>query len=98
NSARYPSNWYLSLSRAVNFLVVLLDDGDLNPTNFSTRGYGEYQPIASNDTPEGRQKNRRVELLISRPRIISPPDNLLIDALQERMNQGQTAGTNAGGS
>ncbi|MDR1135039.1 MAG: OmpA family protein [Clostridiales Family XIII bacterium] len=87
NSARYPSNWYLSLSRAVNFLTVLLSDGDLNPTHFSTRGYGEYHPIASNDTPEGRQQNRRVELLISRPRVITPPDSLLLDALQERAEQ-----------
>ncbi|MDR0424106.1 MAG: OmpA family protein [Clostridiales Family XIII bacterium] len=91
NSARYPSNWYLSLVRAVNFLTVLLSDGDLNPSYFSTRGYGEYHPIASNDTAEGRQQNRRVELLISRPRVITPPDSLLIDALQERAAQ-QAAG------
>ncbi|MDR2089511.1 MAG: OmpA family protein [Clostridiales Family XIII bacterium] len=85
NSARYPSNWYLSLARAVNFLAALLDDGDLSPENFSTRGYGELHPVASNDTPEGRKLNRRVELLISRPKIIAPPDNLLIDALRERL-------------
>jgi chemotaxis protein MotB len=87
NSARYPSNWYLSLARAVNFLAVLLDDGDLSPEHFSVRGYGELHPIATNDTPEGRKLNRRVELLISRPKIIAPPDNLLIDALQERLGQ-----------
>jgi chemotaxis protein MotB len=87
NSARYPSNWYLSLARAVNFLAVLLDDGDLSPEHFSTRGYGELSPIATNDTPEGRKMNRRVELLISRPKIIAPPDNLLIDALRERLGR-----------
>jgi chemotaxis protein MotB len=87
NSARYPSNWYLSLARAVNFLAVLLQDGDLSPANYSTRGYGELRPIASNATPEGRKLNRRVELLISRPKIISPPDNLLIDALRDRLGQ-----------
>jgi chemotaxis protein MotB len=95
NSARYPSNWYLSLARAVNFLVVLLDDGNLDPTNFSTRGYGEYMPVDSNNTPEGRQKNRRVELLISRPKIIAPPDNLLLDALSSRNQTESTAGTGA---
>ncbi|MDR0569885.1 MAG: OmpA family protein [Clostridiales Family XIII bacterium] len=84
NSVQYPSNWYLSLARAVNFLVVLLDDKNLDPTHFSTRGYGEYMPVDVNSTPEGRQKNRRVELLISRPKIITPPDNLLLDALQSK--------------
>jgi chemotaxis protein MotB len=88
NSARYPSNWNLSLARAVNFLTVLLNDGDLSPTNFAVRGYGEYYPIASNDTPEGRQRNRRVELLISRPKIVAPPDSLLLDALEERLRRG----------
>jgi chemotaxis protein MotB len=87
-SARYPSNWYLSQERAVNFLAILLDDGDLSPTNFSTRGYGEYFPIASNDTPEGRQQNRRVELLISRPHIVTPPDNLFLDALRDKLDRG----------
>jgi chemotaxis protein MotB len=85
NSARYPSNWYLSFARAVNFLAVLLEDGDLSAEHFSARGYGELRPVASNDTAEGRKLNRRVELLISRPKIIAPPDNLLIDALRDRL-------------
>jgi chemotaxis protein MotB len=67
SNARYPSNWYLSVQRAVNFLNILLDNGQtgLAPQYFSTRGYGEYEPIASNDTVDGRMQNRRVELLIS---------------------------------
>jgi chemotaxis protein MotB len=85
NSLKYPSNWYLSLSRAVNFLAILLEKGNLDPTHFSTRGYGEYSPITPNDTPEGRQKNRRVELLISKPRVITPPDDLLLEALRSRI-------------
>ena len=87
NSVRYPSNWYLSLARAVNFLAVLLDNGNLDPTKFRTGGYGEYMPIASNDTAEGRQQNRRVEVLIYRPKVISPPDNLFLDALRNRALQ-----------
>jgi len=62
---KYPSNWYLSMDRAVNFMVALIADGDLDPTHFSARGYGEFKPVATNDTEEGRQKNRRVELLVS---------------------------------
>jgi chemotaxis protein MotB len=68
-------------------LAILLEKGNLDPTHFSTRGYGEYAPVASNDTPEGRQMNRRVELLISRPRVITPPDNLLLEALKSRIQE-----------
>ena len=65
-SSRFPSNWHLSIHRAVNFMSVLLEHSELDPTNFSCRGYGEFKPIATNDTPEGRQMNRRVELLVSK--------------------------------
>ena len=65
NTPQYPSNWYLSVQRAVNFLVEMLNGSELDPTHFSSRGYGEYMPVASNDTEEGRQQNRRVELLVS---------------------------------
>ncbi|MDR2670139.1 MAG: OmpA family protein [Oscillospiraceae bacterium] len=67
HSSQYPSNWHLSARRALNFLMALLEDSDLDPTRFSSRGYGEYAPIATNSTPEGRQRNRRVELLVSQP-------------------------------
>ncbi|MDR1066808.1 MAG: OmpA family protein [Clostridiales bacterium] len=65
HSSRYPSNWHLSMERAVNFLEVLLTSGHFNPVYFSSRGYGEHKPLDTNDTPEGRQRNRRVELLVS---------------------------------
>ncbi|AOZ87527.1 flagellar motor protein MotB [Bacillus xiamenensis] len=63
-NSEFESNWYLSAIRAVNFLNILLENKDLNQENFSTKGYGEFKPIASNDTAEGRSKNRRVEVLI----------------------------------
>jgi len=62
--AKYSSNWELSVMRAINFMKILLENPNLDPSMFSAKGYGEYQPIASNDTPEGRAKNRRVEILI----------------------------------
>lgn len=65
NSA-FPSNWDLSTARALNFMKFLLAQGNLDPARFSTVGYGEYRPVASNDSEEGRAENRRVEILISR--------------------------------
>lgn len=64
NTAEYASNWELSMMRALNFLRALVAHEDMDPSFFSAKGYGEYQPIASNDTAEGRSKNRRVEVLI----------------------------------
>lgn len=60
----FKSNWDLSAMRAVNFLDILLENPDLDPRKFSAAGYGEYAPVASNETEEGRSKNRRVEVLI----------------------------------
>ena len=61
----YPTNWELSSARAINFMKILLENDDLDPEKFSATGYSEYHPIATNDTPEGRTENRRVEVLIS---------------------------------
>ncbi|WP_203363879.1 flagellar motor protein MotB [Bacillus sp. REN10] len=63
-TAQFESNWELSAMRAVNFMKVILENKKLDPRLFSAKGYGEYQPIASNETEEGRSKNRRVEILI----------------------------------
>ncbi|AEP01158.1 flagellar motor protein MotB [Heyndrickxia coagulans] len=60
----FQSNWDLSVMRATNFLKIILENKNLNPKYFSAKGYGEYHPIASNDTQGGRAKNRRVEVLI----------------------------------
>lgn len=63
-NAQFASNWELSTQRAVNFMQALLQNDQLNPGKFSAIGYGEYRPIAPNDTPEGKAKNRRVEVFI----------------------------------
>lgn len=64
-SDKFPSNWELSSARAINFMKILLENNDLDPTKFSATGFAEHQPIASNETAEGRAENRRVEVLIS---------------------------------
>lgn len=64
-SDEFPSNWELSSARAINFMKLLLENEALDPQKFSATGYGEHQPISSNDTPQGKAENRRVEVLIS---------------------------------
>ena len=66
NTREFPSNWELSSKRSINFMKFLLSQGKLQPERFSAIGYGEYRPMASNNTPEGHSKNRRVEVLIMR--------------------------------
>lgn len=63
-NANYRSNWDLSAMRAVRFLDIMLENANLDPKRFSTVGAGEYHPVESNDTSEGRAKNRRVEVSI----------------------------------
>jgi chemotaxis protein MotB len=62
-TSRFPSNWELSTQRAVNVLRYLQKRGGIPPERLVAVGFGQYQPIASNDTPEGRQINRRIEVL-----------------------------------
>ena len=61
----FQSNWDLSLARAYNFLKIMVENENFDPRSFSARGYGEFAPIAPNDTPENKQRNRRVEVLVS---------------------------------
>jgi len=59
----YASNWELSVARATNVVRYLQDVG-VPPERMVAAGRGEYAPIASNDTSEGRQKNRRIEIML----------------------------------
>lgn len=60
----WKSNWELSTARALSVLHYLVSEEGISPQRLSAVGYGEYQPVATNDTPEGRQLNRRVEIVI----------------------------------
>ncbi len=59
----WKSNWELSTARATSVLHFLEENG-VRPELLVASGYGEYRSVASNDTPEGRQRNRRVEIVI----------------------------------
>ncbi len=64
SNPRFESNWELSVMRAISFMKIVLKNDKLDPAWFSAKGFGEFQPVASNATSEGRAKNRRVEVLI----------------------------------
>ena len=59
----WKSNWELSAHRALS-VIHYLSENQVNPTRLAAIGYGEYHPVEANDTKEGRQKNRRVEIVI----------------------------------
>ena len=61
----FPSNWELSTARAASIVRLLAMDG-VDPSRLAAVGYGEFQPVADNATPEGRARNRRVVLVVSR--------------------------------
>jgi chemotaxis protein MotB len=64
SGGKYTSNWELSTARAASVLHFFITKG-VDPNRFAIAGYGEYRPMASNETEDGRAKNRRVELVIS---------------------------------
>lgn len=63
-NSKFADNWELSQGRAYTVLKYLIDKKGMNAETMSCMGRGEYEPIASNDTPEGRASNRRVEIRI----------------------------------
>ena len=63
NTVAFPSNWELSAGRAASVVHLFTKDG-VEPRRMAAIGLGEYRPIADNATAEGRNKNRRVVLLI----------------------------------
>ncbi len=60
----WKSNWELSTARSLSVLHYLVEEKGISPERISAIGYGEFRPVAPNDTREGRQLNRRVEIVI----------------------------------
>ncbi len=64
-TAQYKDNWDLSVARATSITRILTETYSIDPHRLTAAGRGEYFPKASNDTPEGRAKNRRTEIILS---------------------------------
>jgi chemotaxis protein MotB len=64
HNATFNSNWDLSTGRATAVAMMLIDESGVDPERISIAGYGQYHPTASNDTPEGRRANRRVDIVV----------------------------------
>ncbi|MFA5096097.1 MAG: OmpA family protein [Candidatus Omnitrophota bacterium] len=62
--SKWKSNWELSTTRALSVLHYLVNDRGVAPERLSAIGFGEYRPVATNDTSAGRKQNRRVEIVI----------------------------------
>ena len=61
---RFPTNWELSAARATSVVRYLIEEGGVDPNHLSAIGYADNRPVASNDTEEGRQSNRRIEIVL----------------------------------
>ncbi|HZY03819.1 MAG TPA: OmpA family protein [Anaeromyxobacteraceae bacterium] len=68
----FPSNWELSTARAVAVVRYLQERG-VDPTLLAAAGYGEFHPVAANDTAEGRSLNRRIEIVLAASVDAMPP-------------------------
>jgi chemotaxis protein MotB len=66
HTERFPSNWELSAARAIAVVRYLQDRG-VDPAVLGAAGYAEFQPIAPNDTADGRAQNRRIEISLAAP-------------------------------
>lgn len=64
-NASLSGNWDLSTKRATSIVKILKENQNINPENLTAAGRGEFAPIASNSTPEGRGKNRRIEVILT---------------------------------
>lgn len=61
---RFPSNWELSTARATSVVRYLIDEGRLVPELLTAAGHADTQPVAANDSEEGRSQNRRIEIAL----------------------------------
>lgn len=64
NAPLYKSNWELGAARSISVITFMSESGGLNPALFVPSSYAEFDPVATNDTADGRSQNRRVEIYL----------------------------------
>ena len=64
NGGRFRDNLGLSIARAASVAEYLMNRHKVTPSRIATMGFGEFRPLETNQTPEGRRKNRRVEIIL----------------------------------
>ena len=80
-TAQFPSNWELSAVRAVMVVRIFSELYAVPIAHLSATGFADSKPVATNDTPEGRTKNRRVEIIVLEKNLTEESlDSLLPDA------------------
>jgi chemotaxis protein MotB len=87
--SNWKSNWELSAHRALSVLEYLESRG-IDPKRLSASGYGEFRPVASNDTTEGRATNRRVEIVIY-PKTMKKIENKFSDEAEGAKEESKEA-------
>lgn len=84
-NARFRSNWELSTSRAVSVAHELMQSAEVGPENFVVTGHADTKPVATNDTPEDRARNRRVDISVVRGNEL---DTIFRMSVDEALNAG----------
>jgi chemotaxis protein MotB len=83
----YPTNWELSAARAINVVRFLQDSAGVPPEMLLAAAFGEYRPIVPNDTPENKQKNRRIEIVLQKRDVLKRTEAPLVPAPKENPEQ-----------
>lgn len=81
-TVQFPSNWELSVARSTSVVRTMLNNPKMEPGRISILGHGEYRPTAPNDSPENRQLNRRVDIVILRGGESTVPNLINTDVTQ----------------
>lgn len=74
HTSQFDSNWELSTARATRLVRLFIERQGFRPERLSASGYGEFHPVTSNENPEGRSENRRVDIIVL-PSITPLPDS-----------------------
>ena len=92
-SRKYPSNWELSTARAIAALQYLKDEKNISADKLGVAGYADSKPIDTNDTQEGRDRNRRVEFVFQRAGPAAAEDAAAVDGAADGSDAAKQSGS-----